>query len=159
MGKDHPVQIGGVHQQMTELLSKYGPPTQIIILLVIGMGIVFLPKLPKDLARQSDTVYGRLIHLGLVYYGTQAYGYPVGILLAIFSALLISAGSNPIEGFNSDITIIDSNEKWFVEKVLGENPLLIEEENVTTYPVQSYSRRESGSYGNGGGVQNTSVSM
>ena len=53
--------------------------------------------------------------------------------------------------------MIYTTHKWFVEKVLGENPLLIEEENVTTQAIQDMSRRGTGSYG--GGVQNTSVSM
>lgn len=163
MVKSYSPQIGGVQEQMSDLLSKYGPPTQVVILFVIFLGVVFLPKLPKGLAEQSDTSYGRLIHLGLVYFVTQTYGWTIGIVLAVFSALLISAGSNqrlPVsvkEGFNSDIKLIDSSHKWFVEKILGENPLLIEEENVITLPVQSTTRRGTGSYG--GGVQNTSVSM
>jgi hypothetical protein len=163
MVKSYSPQIGGVQEQMSDLLSKYGPPTQVLLLLVIFLGVVFLPKLPTELADQSDTVYGRLFHSGLVYFVTQTYGWPTGIVMALFSALLISAGSNQRlpgsikEGFNSDITIIDSSHKWFVEKVLGENPLLIEEENVITMPVQSTNRRGTGSYG--GGVQNTSVSM
>jgi hypothetical protein len=169
MVKPHSPQIGGVHEQMTDLLSKYGPPTQVVILFGIFLGVVFLPKIPKELAEQSDTVTGRLFHAGLVYFVTQTYGWTIGIVLAVFSALLISAGSNQRlpapgsgsgsvkEGFNSDIKIIDSSHKWFVEKVLGENPLLIEEENVITMPVQSTNRRGTGSYG--GGVQNTSVSM
>jgi hypothetical protein len=160
MVKSHPPQIGGFQEQMSDLLSKYGPPTQVLILLVIFLGVVFLPKLPKEIAEHSDAVYGRLVHSGLVYFVTQTYGWTTGIVLAVFSALLISAGSNrrlPVkEGFNSDIKLIDSKEKWFVEKVLGENPLLIEEENVYTMPIQDMSRRAAG---NGGGVQNTSVSM
>jgi len=161
MVKSHPPQIGGVHEQMSDLLSKYGPPTQVILVLVIFLGVVFLPKLPKELAEHSDAFYGRLFHTGLVYFVTQTYGWTTGIVMAIFSALLISAGSNgrlPVkEGFNSDIKIIDSKHKWFVEKVLGENPFLIEEENVSTQAIQDMDRRGTGSYG--GGVQNTSVSM
>jgi hypothetical protein len=161
MVKSHPPQIGGMQEQMSDLLSKYGPPTQVIVLLVVFLGIVFLPKLPKQVAEHSDAPYGRLFHSGLVYFVTQTYGWTTGIVVALFSALLIGAGSNrrlPVkEGFNSDIKIVDSKQKWFVERVLGENPLLIEEENVYTMPVQDLSRRGTGSYG--GGVQNTSVSM
>lgn len=161
MVKSHPPQIGGMQEQMSDLLSKYGPPTQIILVLVIFLGVAFLPKLPKELAEHSDALYGRLIHSGLVYFVTQTYGWTTGIVMAVFSALLIGAGSNrrlPVkEGFNSDIKLIDPKEKWFVEKVLGENPFLIEEENVQTQAIQDMDRRGTGSYG--GSVQNTSVSM
>lgn len=161
MVKSHPPQIGGVQEQMSDLMSKYGPPTQVLLLLTIFLGIVFLPKIPKEVLEHSDALYGRILHSGLVYYVTQSYGWTTGIVMALFSALLIGAGSNrrlPVkEGFNSDIKLIDSKQKWFVERVLGENPLLIEEENVFTMPVQDLSRRGTGSYG--GSVQNTSVSM
>ena len=161
MVKSHPPQIGGVQEQMSDLLSKYGPPTHVILLLTIFMGIVFLPKIPKEVLEHSDAIYGRILHSGLVYYVTQVYGWTTGICMALFSALLIGAGSNrrlPVkEGFNSDIKLIDSKQKWFVERVLGENPLLIEEENVYTQAVQDMDRRGTGNYG--GSVQNTSVSM
>jgi hypothetical protein len=161
MVKSHPPQIGGVQEQMSDLLSKYGPPVQTIILLGIFLGIVFLPKLPKELMEFSDAFYGRLAHIVVLYHVTANFGWSVGIVLAVFSALLIGAGSNrrlPVkEGFNSDIKFIEPKEKWFVEKVLGENPFLIEEENVLTFPVQDTNRRGTGSYG--GNVQNTSVSL
>ncbi len=161
MVKSNPPQIGGVQEQMSDLLSKYGPPVQTILVLGIFLGIVFLPKLPKQLMEISDAFYGRLAHIALLYHVTANFGWTVGIVLAVFSALLIGGGSNrrlPIkEGFNSDLKLVESKNKWFVEKVLGENPLLIEEENVTTLPVQDLDRRGTGSYG--GNVQNTSVSM
>jgi hypothetical protein len=161
MVKSHPPQIGGVQEQMTDLLSKYSPPVTVIVLLVVMLSIVFLPKLPQGIVDHSDAVYGRVVHAGLVYYVTATYGWTLGIVVALFSALLIGAGSQrrlPVqEGFNSDIKLIEPKQKWFVEKVLGENPFLIEEENVLTLPVQDMDRRGTGSYG--GSVQNTSVSM
>jgi hypothetical protein len=161
MVKSQPPQIGGVQEQMSDLLSKYGPPVQTILVLGIFLGIVFLPKLPSQVKEVSDAFYGRLAHSALLYYVTANFGWTVGIVFAVFSALLIGAGSHqrlPVkEGFNSDIKIIEPKHKWFVEKVLGENPLLIEEENILTYPVQDSNRRGTGSYG--GNVQNTSVSM
>jgi len=161
MVKSHPPQIGGGQEQMSDLLSKYGPPVQTIIVLIIFLGIVFLPKLPRQLLEISDAFYGRIAHVALLYHVTANFGWTVGIVLAVFSALLIGAGSNrrlPVkEGFNSDIKLIQPKQKWFVEKVLGENPFLIEEENVLTFPVADNSRKGTGSYG--GNVQNTSVSM
>ena len=162
MVKSHPPQIGGFQEQMSDILLKYAPPIQTVILLVAFLGVVFLPKLPKELLEHSDALHGRLLHSGLVYYVTQTYGWTIGIVVAVFSALLIGAGSNRRlsavkEGFNSDVKLVDSKHKWFVEQVLGENPFLIEEENVNTLPVQDMDRRGTGSYG--GSVQNTSVSM
>lgn len=153
-------QVGGMPQQMSDVWSKYSPPVQTFVLLVLFLGIVFYTKLHGSLLAFSDTLIGRGIALGAVYFVTQQYGWTMGILVALLAALVISTGSHrrlPInEGFNSDMKIVEKGPKWFVEKVLGENPLLIEEENIYTQPVQDLSRKNDNSYG--GSVQNTSVS-
>ena len=58
--------------------------------------------------------------------------------VALFAGLLISAGHSK-EGFNADVRVIPNQKKWLIERVLGENPTLIEEENVSTQAVQGFS--------------------
>lgn len=153
-------QVGGMPQQMSDVWSKYSPPLQTFLLLALAIGIVFYRKLHPSLLVFSDTFAGRLILIGLIYYVTQVYGWSLGIIMALLAALVVAMGSHrrlPVEeGFNSDMKIVEKGPKWFVEKVLGENPLLIEEENIYTQPVQDLSRKNENSYG--GSVQNTSVS-
>jgi hypothetical protein len=75
------------------------------------------------------------------------------------TALVIGVGGvHPVkkqlqEGFSSEMNVrlIPGKHKWFVEKVLGENPLLIEDETVNTSAVQDYSDKYTGN------VQSTSV--
>ena len=154
------VQTGGMPQQMSDVWSKYGPPVQTFVLLALFLGIVFYKKIHPSLIVFTDTLLGRVVILATLYTVTQHYGWSIGILLALFFALLIAMGSHrrlPItEGFNSDMKFVQKGHKWFVERVLGENPLLIEEENIYTQPVQDLSRKNDASYG--GSVQNTSVS-
>jgi len=50
-----------------------------------------------------------------------------------------------------NVRLIPGKHKWFVEKVLGENPLLIEDETVNTSAVQDYSDKYTGN------VQSSSV--
>ena len=60
----------------------------------------------------------------------------VTVIFALFAALLIGAGHNKTkEGFNSDVRIVAGEKKWFIERVLGENPTLIQEENVSTQAI------------------------
>jgi hypothetical protein len=67
------------------------------------------------------------------------------------SALLIGAGGvHPVtvqEGFAPDMNVrlVPNKQKWFVEKVLGENPLLIEDTVIDTSAVQDLSQRNHGS--------------
>lgn len=154
------IQTGGMSQQMSDVWAKYGPPMQIFVLLTVFLGIVFYKKLHPALIVFTDTVIGRGLILALLYSITQHYGWSMGMLLAVFFALVISMGGQrrlPVnEGFNSDMKIVEKGPTWFVERVLGENPLLIEEETIYTQPVQDLSRKNDNSYG--GSVQNTSVS-
>jgi hypothetical protein len=57
------------------------------------------------------------------------------------------------EGFAPDMNIrmIPDKKKWFIEEVLGENPLMIEDQTVRTSAVQDLTERDSGN------VQNSSV--
>lgn len=154
-------QVGGMPQQISDIWSKYSPPVQTFFLLAIILAIVFARKLPIELLEFSDSLLGRGVHMGMTYYITQSFGWSMGVLAAVFVGILIGLGSArriaSVEGFNSDIKFIENNHKWFIEKVMGENPILIEEDTVSTQAIQDNTKRGTGSYG--GNVQNTSVSM
>ena len=154
-------QVGGMSQQFHDVWSKYSPPVQTFLLLALLLGTVFAKELPTAYIEFSDTLLGRAIHFGLIFFITSTFGWVLGLVFALFVGIVIGLGSarrlEVKEGFNSDLKMVEQGHKWFVEKVLGENPLLIEEENVYTQPVQDLSRRGTGSYG--GNVENTSVSM
>jgi hypothetical protein len=166
-----PPQVGGMPQQITEIWSKYSPSFDTLLLLALLLAIVFSGKFSTQVLHTADTSIGRVISLGLVFFITQRYGWSMGVLAALLVALVISAGSNTRvsqgvsrsgeirEGFNTDVKLVKDDHKWFVERVLGESPFLIEEENIYTMPVQDLSRKGMGSTSYTGNVQNTSVSM
>jgi hypothetical protein len=145
---------------MNDLFHKYDQPIMIFIALVMITVIVFLEKVPIEIRKQADTVLGRLFLLGITVLTIQLFGWTMGILAALMSVLLIGAGGvHPIkkpiqEGFSSEINyrIVPNKHKWFVEKVLGENPLLIEDQTIDTMAVQDLSDKYSGN------VQSNTVS-
>ena len=148
------VQSGGFQVHLADLLQKYGSPLEILLFVGLFLGIVFMSKLPSDIAKQSDTTLGRLVLVGATYFMVERYGWGLGLVFALFAGLLIGAGSSKTvkEGFNTDVRVIPKENKWLIERVLGENPTLIEEENVKTQAIQDDSGKYSGS------VQNSSVS-
>jgi hypothetical protein len=115
--------------------------------------VVFLEKIPIEIRKQADTLLGRALLLTFTLVVATVYGWPLGILAAIMTALVIGAGGiHPItkqiqEGFASEMNVrlVPGKHKWFVERVLGENPLLIEDEVVNTSAVQDLSEKYSGS--------------
>jgi hypothetical protein len=151
---------GGFRAQVDDLYHKYEQPVMLLVGIFMIITIVFLEKIPIEIRKQADSLLGRALLLTFTVTVTVLYGWPMGIIAGLMSALLIGAGgihpiTRPItEGFSSEmnVRIVPGKHKWFVEKVMGENPLLIEDDTVTTSAVQDLTERGSGS------VQSSSVS-
>ena len=58
-----------------------------------------------------------------------------GVLLAVLIALILSRRSVR-ENFVDTFDMVDTSNIWFVEKLLKENPIAINQTKVTTIPVQ-----------------------
>jgi len=156
---------GGVHEHISDLIEKYKTPIEVILVMIFTTMIVFLGKIPEEVRRLSDSFIGRASLLAFTLGVAYVFGWPLGILAALMSALLIGAGgihetvvvTRNQEGFAPDmnVRIVPDKHKWHVEKVLNENPLMIEDSTVRTYAVQDYSERNGVSNGS---VQSNSVS-
>jgi len=144
---------GGFQAQVGDLYHKYEQPVVILVVLLMVISIVFLDKIPVEVRKQADTLLGRALLLLFTVIVTSLYGWPLGILAGLMTALVIGAGGiHPLqkqlqEGFSSEMNVrlVPGKHKWFVEKVLGENPLLIEDETVNTSAVQDLTEKDSGS--------------
>jgi energy-coupling factor transporter transmembrane protein EcfT len=153
------VMKGGFREQVDDLYHKYEQPVVLLVGLLMVLVIVFLDKIPIEIRKQADSFLGRALLVTFTITVTLLYGWPMGILAGLMSALVIGAGGvHPIvkeaqdvkqvnEGFSSEmqVRLIPDKHKWFVEKVLGENPLLIEDQTVDTSAVQDLSEKYSGS--------------
>ena len=127
--------------------------------------LVFLVLLSAYMSRIPDSV---LIKFRSIYYKigglfgivilTSTYGWVHGVLAALAFALIISRSSRHAEGFMEYIpalliggdsdgtTIIDNSHRWLSEKVLGYNPKLIRDKEVTTSAVQDLSETSKSSH-------------
>lgn len=81
------------------------------------------------------------------------YGFhPLAFAILFFLLMVWSADqSQSAEGFLSGVNTVDwvtNSKRWFVEKVLHERPLGIQEKDVSTYPVQGASPQAGTSAGN-----------
>ena len=144
---------GGFRAQVDDLYHKYEQPLVVLLGVFMILIIVFLEKIPIEIRKQADSFLGRALLLTFTVIVIQMYGWPLGMVAGLMSALLIGAGGvHPIqkqvnEGFSSEMNVrlVPGKHKWFVERVLGENPLLIEDDTVETSAVQDLSERGSGS--------------
>jgi hypothetical protein len=148
---------GGFQDHLFDIFSKYKSPFEVVTVFFIATLVVFLDKVPIEIRIQADSFLGRSFLLLLITSITMLFGWPLGIVSALAAALFIGAGGvHPItktEGFAPDLSVrmVPDKKKWFIEEVLGENPLMIEDQTVRTFAVQDLNER------NTGNVQNSSV--
>lgn len=148
---------GGMQVYVGDLFSKYETPVGVLVGLFMTLVIVFVGKIPVSIRKQADSLPGRALLLTFTVLVATLFGWAFGMVAALMSAILIGAGGvspnsprsvNEItEGFSPDLNVrlVPTKHKWFVEKVLGENPLLIEEETINTSAVQDLSEKYGGS--------------
>lgn len=138
----------------------------VLLGLIFIVGIAQAHQFPEEVFRFTDTLLGRALLFALAIAFTAWKGWTLGLLFALLAARLIQhtgraekmtaerfegpiqeafGGTDAPDGsvlplvFSDDMTIqpIEKKKhKWFIERVLKENPKRIESEKVRTQPVQ-----------------------
>lgn len=136
------LQSGGVVQKsLVDFVSKTKSFQIGLLYIFFTLMIVFKEQIPASFHQQADTFIGRLFIVSSVFGITVYYSWIVGIIAAIAFALVLGLPYSIQEGFGSggetSLQVIPTTKKWFVEKVLKENPVAIEEEKVVTSAIQT----------------------
>jgi hypothetical protein len=118
------------------------PPVPLPWIASIGILIfaVNLDSVSPVLLRLLQTPLGFFVGL-LVALGIFQVGFPPGCFAVLFFLLMVWARKQRNEGFHpfGYVDWVTNNKRWFVEKVLKEKPMGIQEKDVATYPVQGDS--------------------
>ena len=137
---------GGVREIVVDFSKRQMAFVELVAGIVLVLGIVFPANIPTEFRKQASTLLGRLllfaILLIILVYGKWMYG----VLFAVFIAILLSTRS-PKEGFTSEFTfnMVNDKKKWWVEQVLNENPVAIQDDKVSTNAVQDNGETNSSS--------------
>jgi hypothetical protein len=135
--------------------------TKILVVLVLTILIVFSGAVPPAYKQTLDTWYGRIGALFTVLIITNVAGWELCLLAAIAVLTLMPVGVREgfvggnvfqeatnatcvlpprnAEGFEADklqVVPAERRQRWFIEKVMHENPVEIETNNVDTLPTQ-----------------------
>jgi energy-coupling factor transporter transmembrane protein EcfT len=128
---------GGVREIVVDFSKRQMAFVELVGGILLILGIVFPANIPVQFRKQASTVIGRLllfvILVIILVYGKWMYG----VLFAVFIAVLLSTRS-PKEGFTSEFSfnMVNDKKKWWVEQVLNENPVAIQDDKVSTNAVQ-----------------------
>lgn len=138
-------QMGGMVFSFQEVLSKLDSPAKLIYGFILLLLIVYSPIVPLDYRRFMDSLLGRVFGIAIVYGVIESLGWVYGLLTALVFLTMLRGISkiNPLvvaeEGFDGGGTVSEKRrigKRWFVEKVLGENPIKIATDKVQTTAVQ-----------------------
>jgi len=147
-------QSGGVQRPVVdEIIQMSGH----FILLFLVLVCVYVSRIPNNILYKFKKTWVQVLGVLGIMTLTSLYGYIHGILGALAFSLVVShALRSDSEGFrgscHSPVLILDNDSasfvpkshRWFGEKILGENPIAINEDKVTTSAVQDLSERTMG---------------
>jgi hypothetical protein len=125
-------------------MSNLDSPAKLLYGFVLVLIIVYSPVIPTEYRIFADSLLGRIFGIAIVYGVIETLGWVYGILTALAFLLVITGAPSNFytgtEGFDGGGTVTEKKivgKKWFVEKVLGENPKKIATDKVTTTAVET----------------------
>ena len=137
-------QQGGMINSLQNLMSNLDSPVKLFYGFILVLIIVYSPVIPTEYRIFADSLLGRIFGIAIVYGVIESLGWVYGILTALAFLLVITGAPSNFyagtEGFDGGGTVTEKKivgKKWFVEKVLGENPKKIATDKVTTTAVET----------------------
>jgi hypothetical protein len=148
------VMKGGAKAYVMDLAKKFSNPIHVYVLVALIVAITFVKEIPIKIRSQAGTLLGRLFLFCLTVAIGELYSWTNGLLMAVLALLLLSLSPrNSVEGFQpmspTSFKLIEDNKKWFVERVLKENPVAIEEDRVKTQAIQETTNSSRSTVGQG----------
>ena len=124
---------------MMDIVKKQWSPIEVYILIILGLGIVFVREIPLKVRRMAESFIGRILLFSVSVLLTMYTPWINGLLFVVFSLLLLSMSPRNSEGFNNSNTsvkVVADKKLWFVEALLKERPKIIEDDQVRTSAIQ-----------------------
>ena len=137
-------QQGGVINSINLFIMNMDSPAKLIYGGLLIILIVYSSIIPVEYRTFADSLLGRVLGVAIVYGVVETLGWVYGLLTAIAFLLIINGASridtSMLEAFDGGGTVSEKKtigKKWFVERVLGENPTKIATDKVTTTAVET----------------------
>jgi len=137
-------QQGGVINSINLFMMNMDSPATLIYGALLIILIVYSSVIPAEYRTFADSLLGRVLGVAIVYGVVETLGWVYGLLTAIAFLLIINGATridtSMLEAFDGGGTVSEKKtigKKWFVERVLGENPTKIATDKVTTTAVET----------------------
>jgi len=137
-------QVGGMVSSFQVLMMNLDSPAKLIYGAILILIIVYSPIIPTEYRVFADSLLGRIFGVAIVYGVVESLGWVYGLLTALAFLLVLNgaprSASAGLEGFDGGGTVTEKKivgKRWFVEKVLGEQPRKIATDKVLTTAVET----------------------
>ena len=139
---------------MLDIVRKYTKPLEFYFGVLLVLGIVYVGQIPPAVQYFANTILGRVGLFILTIIVADMYSWIYALLMALFTVLLIAVAPRTLrEAFqgstspaagqslpsDTDVKLVTQKQKWWVERLLGEDPIGIEQEKVRTSSIQDGS--------------------
>lgn len=120
-----------MYQPFETLIQNIDSPHKLIYGFILVLIIVYSSVIPSEYKLFADSILGRVFGIAIIYSVIQTLGWVYGLLTALAFLLILMGAPRIKEGFDGTVTTKEiAGRKWFVEKVLGENPSTIATDKV-----------------------------
>jgi len=135
-------QQGGMNS-LQVLMMNLDSPFKLLYGFILILIIVYSPMIPFEYRDFTDSLLGRIFGVIIIYGVVQSLGWVYGLLTALAFLLIINGAPRvertTLEAFDGGGSVSEKKvigRRWFVEKVLGENPKKIATDRVTTSAIE-----------------------
>ncbi len=137
-------QQGGMINTFQVFMMNLDSPAKLIYGFLLILLIVYSPIIPTEYRVFADSLLGRVFGIAIVYGAIESLGWVYGLLTALAFLLVLNGApridTSGLEAFDGGGTVSEKKiigKRWFVEKVLGEEPKKIATDKVTTTAVET----------------------
>jgi hypothetical protein len=127
-------------------------PLTILTIIALLIGGTFTETAPRKSLEFLDSTVGKIVFFIIPLVLGYLFSWSTGLLAAVVSLILFTrlqkidldeGFMDSVDSDTSDVTtkIILSPHRWFVEKILGENPMSISSDRIRTTMIQDENQR------------------
>ena len=118
-------------------------PFKLLYGFILILIIVYSPLISSEYRIFTDSLLGRIFGVIIIYGVVESLGWVYGLLTALAFILVLNGAPRvertTLEAFDGGGSVSEKKvigRRWFVEKVLGENPKKIATDRVTTSAIE-----------------------
>ena len=135
-------QQGGMNS-LQVLMMNLDSPFKLLYGFILILIIVYSPLISSEYRIFTDSLLGRIFGVIIIYGVVESLGWVYGLLTALAFLLVLNGAPRvertTLEAFDGGGSVSEKKvigRRWFVEKVLGENPKKIATDRVTTSAIE-----------------------